>query len=323
MQKWSKYDVDELREKCNLSIDNIHYVESKLKINMKDFYDDYCENRYEQLDIERQELLKQLFSDVSEQTFINSLRARVKEPYHLVGKIVRKTLQKAAYSNITLSNYPFFIDDIMGFRIITLYSEDWYKVHKYLESKLIIDDANFIPEKQDLANRFHSLKDMSLFKKIEINARSGDDDIYSGCVGSDFERLFDKLDGRYYRSIHYSVYNKNHCLEIQVRSIYDEAWSEIDHNLLYPYYLDNHSLIEFSKILNRISGCSNELSSYFKEIVKNEKRDLPNALSPVPDMLGHELYMLGTQNHDKEDTPFPISPEKRTAQNINDGIKEI
>ncbi len=322
MQKCAEYDVKDLIEKCNLSFDKIRYVENKLKIGMKDFYDDYCNNWYSRLDSERQELLSQVFADVSEQPFINSIRARVKDPYHLVGKIVRKTLQKDAYGSISLNNYPFYIDDIIGFRIITLYSEDWYEVHKYLKNKFIMDNANFVSSKQDLANRAKKLKNLSLFKKIEINTRTGDDDIYSHCVGNDFERLFDKLDGRYYRSIHYSVFNKDYCLEIQVRSIYDEAWSEIDHNLLYPYYLDNHSLIEFSKILNRIAGFSNELSAYFREIVQNESRGKAEALSSVPNMINHEDYILGLQNQEKQ-TTCHVPPEKRTAQNINDAIKEI
>ncbi len=86
MQKWVEYDVNDLIEKCNLSIDSIKYVENKLNISMKDFYDDYCENRYTLLDNERQKLLNQLFVDASTQPFINSVRARVKDLYHLLGK---------------------------------------------------------------------------------------------------------------------------------------------------------------------------------------------------------------------------------------------
>ena len=321
MQEWPEYNIDVFAEKCNLSKENINAVEQKLNISMNEFYDDY-HKRYDLWDKERQELLKDLFGDVSEKSFINSLRARLKDPYHLLGKIVRKTLKNNDYSSINLNNYPFFIDDIMGFRIITLYSEDWYKVHKYLESKLTMDDKCFITDKQDLANRYSLLKDMSLFKKIEINVRPGDQDIYSKHFKSGVESLFDILDGRYYRSIHYSVYNNGHCLEIQVRSIYDEAWSEIDHNLLYPYFLDNQSLVEFSKILNRIAGCSNELSSYFRTVVKNENHGSKNTLSIVPDMLNHEDYMLGIQKHEEVADEL-VPPEKRTAQNIIDGIKEI
>lgn len=49
-----------------------------------------------------------------------------------------------------------------------------------------------------------------------------------------------------YRSWHYliktSPTKQQDIAEIQVRTIFEEGWSEIDHQLRYPYDLDNHLL---------------------------------------------------------------------------------
>jgi putative GTP pyrophosphokinase len=71
-----------------------------------------------------------------------------------------------------------------------------------------------------------------------------------------------------YRSIHYliqSMPNKEIITsEIQVRTIFEEGWSEIDHHIRYPYDVDNPVLKPYISIFNRLAGSSDEMGSYIK-----------------------------------------------------------
>ena len=50
------------------------------------------------------------------------------------------------------------------------------------------------------------------------------------------------------------------------RTLFEEGWSEIDHDIVYPYYKDDEMLTEFSGLLNRLSGMADEMSSYFRKM---------------------------------------------------------
>lgn len=55
--------------------------------------------------------------------------------------------------------------------------------------------------------------------------------------------------GGYYRSLHYIIKYHGYYLEIQGRTLFEEGWSEIDHDIVYPYYKDDEMLTEFSGLL--------------------------------------------------------------------------
>lgn len=50
--------------------------------------------------------------------------------------------------------------------------------------------------------------------------------------------------------------------EIQVRTIFEEAWSEIDHTIRYPYNLDNPVFSQFLFIFNRLAGSADEMGTF-------------------------------------------------------------
>ena len=61
-------------------------------------------------------------------------------------------------------------------------------------------------------------------------------------------------------------------MEIQGRTLFEEGWSEIDHDIVYPYFQNDEMLKDFSTLLNRLSGMADEMSSYFRRMkgVKEE-----------------------------------------------------
>ena len=86
-----------------------------------------------------------------------------------------------------------------------------------------------------------------------------------------YTRIYDSTQievrtGGYYRSLHYIIKYHGYYLEIQGRTLFEEGWSEIDHDIVYPYYKDDEMLTEFSGLLNRLSGMADEMSSYFRKM---------------------------------------------------------
>ena len=69
-----------------------------------------------------------------------------------------------------------------------------------------------------------------------------------------------------YRSAHYLVAarlsKKVVLVEIQVRTIFEEGWSEIDHLIRYPYVKDNPILEQYLVMFNRLAGSADEMGSY-------------------------------------------------------------
>ena len=92
--------------------------------------------------------------------------------------------------------------------------------------------------------------------------RLGDfSDIYSDWIASD--NIFDR---KHYRSVHYIVKYQGVYMEIQIRTLFEEGWGEIDHHILYPYKKSDPMLTEFSELLNRLSGMGDEMASFFKRL---------------------------------------------------------
>lgn len=75
---------------------------------------------------------------------------------------------------------------------------------------------------------------------------------------------------KWYRSIHYiietSPTKKKFTAEIQVRTIFEEWWSEIDHDICYPYNLDNPILNWYLYLFNWFAWIADEMWSHIKDL---------------------------------------------------------
>ena len=61
-------------------------------------------------------------------------------------------------------------------------------------------------------------------------------------------------------------------MDIHCRTLFEEGWSEIDHDIVYPYCQDDEMLKDYSSLLNRLSGLADEMSSYFRKIKQERER---------------------------------------------------
>lgn len=201
-----------------------------------------------------------------EKAGIHSYRYRTKETSHLLEKIVRKkNSSPEKYADINHTNYYKYITDLIGIRVFFLYREDWEHFHKYITNMfennpdLYIEDRLSDFDDDDTHNY--------IAEKPKVYKRAGDSKIYNG---SEIEIK----SGGIYRSLHYIIKYRGYYVEIQGRTLFEEGWGEVDHDIVYPHHQNDEMLTDFSKLLNRLSGMADEMSSYFRkmkdEIEKND-----------------------------------------------------
>ncbi len=172
---------------------------------------------------------------------VHLLNYRIKDPEHLREKIVRKNKEGR---NININNYKEKITDLIGIRIIHVFKDEWINIDKYIR------------------------KNFDLIETPIAYVRKGDikESVYNN-------HNFDVKSHPFgYRSLHYvfrdKEYNSKIIGEIQVRTIFEEAWSEIDHSVRYPNFSDNKIIKEYSMIINRLAGMGDEMGLNLKNLTK-------------------------------------------------------
>lgn len=187
---------------------------------------------------------KEILAELNDFAGVSAVRYRVKDKEHLIEKIIRKRINDKSRV-ITLKNYEKEITDLVGFRVTHIFKDDWEIINK------------------QITKRWQT-------KEITAFYREGDEEYYSG-IGLDLGKMTKKEHPRGYRSVHYILESKNRSykknIEIQVRTIFEEAWSEMDHEVIYPYHINNEVLNNYSKILNRVAGMADEMGNFMKKEV--------------------------------------------------------
>lgn len=193
-----------------------------------------------------------------ERAGIHSYRYRTKNPTHLLEKIIRKRQeQPERFDLLDRTNYHKFMTDLIGIRVFFLYREDWIHFHSYITRVFENDPALYVEDR--LKDFDEDESHFYIAERPKVYRRNGDTRIYD-------EKLIDIKSNGIYRSLHYIIKYKGYYVEIQGRTLFEEGWSEIDHDIVYPYFKDDVMLKDFSTLLNRLSGMADEMSSYFRRL---------------------------------------------------------
>lgn len=213
--------------------------------NKKKIMDQYQErhNIYQNFASEVEHQLKRILSE--ENISYNAITYRLKDEDSLSGKIDRKSDKYSCLEDLT---------DIAGVRVITYYSDDVDKVADIVEKEFSVDRENSIDKREALEpDRFGYC---SVHYVVEMSQ----------------ERL--KL--REYQS-----FTGLKC-EIQIRSVLQHAWAEIEHDLGYksPVTLPKQIRRNFSRLAGLLELADKEfeeirsfLLSYEKETTKTLRSD--------------------------------------------------
>lgn len=194
---------------------------------------------------------------------IHSYRYRTKEPGHLLEKIIRKKKENPEkFANLDHTNFYKYMTDLIGIRVFFLYREDWIHFHRYITHAFENNPGIYVEDR--IADFDDDIRHYYIAEKPKVYKRAGDSRIY------DAREIDIKSDG-IYRSLHYIIKYKGYYVEIQGRTLFEEGWSEIDHDIVYPYYKDDEMLKDFSKLLNRLSGMADEMSSYFRRLKQDKE----------------------------------------------------
>src|SRR5260221_9689500 len=147
---------------------------------------------------------------------IHSLRRRIKDPEHLLDKLERKAHDAKAKRQkfpITTSNLFRKINDLAGIRILHLHTEQFANIN------------------QRLLQLFHDHS----YPLIEgPKARTWDDESrrYFSAIGVKTIKS-----PSLYTSVHYVIRAHTtvpYTCELQVRTLMEEVWGEVDHSVNYP-----------------------------------------------------------------------------------------
>ena len=238
---------------------------------------------------EHQSTVKQYVEAIQQCSYVHSLSYRVKDEKHLVEKIIRKNpdyLEKG--DSLSKRNYENYITDLMGIRILLLFKSDWTFVHDYLMERY---EEVFI-------------------EPPFVYIRKGDDDsLYKGKIQI--------RENKPYRSVHYVLRTSNGLgIEIQVRTLYEEAWSEIDHKLRYPYNLQNEMLRNYIDIMNRLTGMGDEMGTFINSYIRNFQENLFSGV--LNDNEVYQFILQEIENCDNEEVKQAIVSKIKQAENYRE-----
>ena len=250
---------------------------------------DEIANHFEPKRNGHQDTVKQYAEVIQQCSYVHSLSYRVKDTSHLVEKVIRKNpeyLEKG--DSLSKSNYENHITDLMGIRILLLFKPDWIYIHDYL-----------MEQYEDV-----------LIEPPFAHIRKGDDDsLYRGKL-----RI---KDNKPYRSVHYIIRANNGLgIEIQVRTLYEEAWSEIDHKLRYPYNLQNEMLRNYIDIMNRLTGVGDEMGTFINSYLRNFQENLQ--LGVADDNEVYQFILKEIEKCDNKDVKQAIITKIKQAENYRE-----
>ncbi|MEQ1630714.1 MAG: RelA/SpoT domain-containing protein [Gallionella sp.] len=193
------------------------------------------------------EVSAELFAKVIQKfSAVHSVRWRVKDAEHLIAKIVRKRAEKTPkYADITIDNYFELVTDLVGIRALHLFKEDCFEIDAALKRQ---------------------------WSPIEVPVaymREGDSKTFKARFESNGFEVKDHPAG--YRSVHYVIAStpikRKIISEIQVRTIFEEGWSEIDHKVRYPNFSENELISYFLEIFNRMAGSADDMGGFVLGLV--------------------------------------------------------
>ncbi|MGC9949983.1 MAG: RelA/SpoT domain-containing protein [Bryobacteraceae bacterium] len=195
-------------------------------------------------------LLHNLFntfsSDDELMKYVHSMKWRIKNADHLRDKLIRKWHEASARGKeftINKNNLFVKVNDLAGFRILHLYTRQFQRIDACLQ-RIFAEQ---------------------MYRVVEgPSARTWDDESreYFRSINTRFVKS-----STLYTSVHYVVapnQRTKYTCEIQVRTLAEELWGEVDHTLNYPHVSKSLSCREQIKVLARVtSSCTRLVDSIF------------------------------------------------------------
>lgn len=285
---------------------------------MVEIYQDY-EHRLQNGSLRK--VITGFIEDIGSPAAMHSMRYRIKTPESLIVKIIHKKYSDFTdmdYSSINKDTYGKVIMDLLGARILIRHRYLWEDIHdliwnryykgteKYVKNRIVDyvgdDKAPFLAERPKVFYRYEENT-----KQYELKGR----DTF------DFEK-----NNPGYSSNHYIVNYYGTYIELQVRTLFDEAWSENDHDFVYKLYAGNKKLVlnRTSKLLSKVAEIADELSmfmhDYYDESIFSVPGDKQEGKKTVTERV--DRGSIYTQDVPKYDSLHSRSETSKSIGDIND-----
>ncbi len=217
---------------------------------------------------------------------VHSVKSRVKDPEHLMVKIIRKKIKEPART-IDADNYRKEVTDLIGVRALHLFKYQWESIHKMVSSEFTFDE-----------------KPVAYFRR-------GDDEEAlgrfqeAGCTTEEHPAG--------YRSIHYVISSMpqkdTHHVEIQVRTIFEEGWAEIDHLVRYPRKRGDKVLDQFLGMFNSSASYADAMGTFLITLQAQleEQRRQKRQAEATKAQLDRTIEKLKISEGDKEDLKLQVT----------------
>lgn len=167
---------------------------------------------------------------------IHSVKKRIKDREHLREKIKRKSSPERIIDGNSLSNE---ITDLSGVRVLHIHQDQMTLIHSEIMNKVNVKNDWHLHEQPRAYTWDHESNEF--FKTLGLDVA---------------------LKPSSYTSVHYVVRPKpfsNICCEIQVRTLFEEVWGEVDHVLNYPNETSIIACKEQLRVLAKVVGAGTRL----------------------------------------------------------------
>jgi len=167
---------------------------------------------------------------------IHSVKSRLKDREHFCEKIGRKWDDG---NPITPDNLFRVITDLAGVRVLHLYQEQFAAIHREIMDKINIAKDWALDEPPKAYS--WDPESRAFFEKQSIDV---------------------EIKESFYTSVHYLVRPRADsplCCEIQVRTLFEEIWGEVDHILNYPKECEEVACREQLRVLAKLVGAGSRL----------------------------------------------------------------
>ncbi|HFI2197169.1 TPA: RelA/SpoT domain-containing protein [Pseudomonas aeruginosa] len=227
---------------------------------------------------------------------IHSVKHRLKDREHLRAKIQRKLIPDPESHNVEIEqtwvpeNIFKSLTDLAGVRVLHLNQKQFELIHAEISRK--IDSTDWV-----------------LYENPKAYTWDPDSAAYFESLG-----IETKVKDSHYTSVHYVIRPRREsplACEIQVRTLFEEIWGEVDHTLNYPNPTENIACKEQLRVLAKVVGAGSRLvESIFNSVTAElmaanpppqpqptvERQENVVAVQPAP----HEDPLPPTERPDPE-----------------------
>ncbi|MEN5259312.1 RelA/SpoT domain-containing protein [Pseudomonas protegens] len=189
---------------------------------------------------------------------IYTIKSRLKDAEHLREKISRKWSDK---DPITAENLFDKVTDLAGVRVLHLYQDQFPEIHSHVINQ--VEAGDWFLREAPIAYSWDP-EASKFFESLGLKAVTRD---------------------TYYTSIHYVVSPRKsstiYC-EIQVRTLFEEIWGEIDHTINYPNPTSSRSCKEQLRVLSKLVSTGTRLAdSIFRSQKELDEQKVREQIGPV------------------------------------------